>query len=161
MSPLMCIDAIAGGITAYGSLGWNHAATCTGRNLFYRKKLFEKIRGFSGINHIQMGDDDLLMMKIRKQTDWKIRFMPDVNSAVLSDAPTGWRQFISQRSRHISASKYFPLSVKVGFGITFISKLFIMLFVFVLLLGNGTSYLNIALIIILPYLATFLLLIMI
>ena len=160
MSPLMCVDAIVGGITAYGSLAWDHAVTCTGRNLFYRKKLFEEIRGFSGIDHILMGDDDLLMMKIRKKTDWKIRFMPDANSAVLSDAPTGWRQFISQRSRHISASKYFPFSVKVGFGITFISKLFIMLFVFVLLLGNGTSYLNIALIIILPYLATFLLLIM-
>jgi cellulose synthase/poly-beta-1,6-N-acetylglucosamine synthase-like glycosyltransferase len=156
----MCLDAIVGGITAYGSLGWNHAVTCTGRNLFYRKKLFEEIRGFSGIDHILMGDDDLLMMKIRKQTDWKIRFMPDVNSAVLSDTPKRWRQFISQRSRHISASKYFPFSVKAGFGITFISKLFIMLFVFVLLLGNGTSHLNIALIIVLPYLATFFLLIM-
>ena len=160
MSPLMCLDAIVGGITAYGSLGWNHAVTCTGRNLFYRKKLFEEIGGFSGIDHILMGDDDLLMMKIRKQTDWKIRFMPDGNSAVLSDAPTGWRQFISQRSRHISASKYFPFAVKAGFGITFISKLFIILFVFVLLVGNGTSHLNIALIISLPYLATFLLLIM-
>ena len=160
MSPLMCVDAIVGSITAYGSLAWNHAVTCTGRNLFYRKKLFEEIRGFLGIDHILMGDDDLLMMKIRENTDWKIRFMPDANSAVLSDAPTGWRQFISQRSRHISASKYFPFSVKAGFGITFISKLFIMLFVFVLLLGNGTSHLNIALIIVLPYLATFFLLIM-
>jgi len=160
MSPLMCLDAIVGGITAYGSLGWNHAVTCTGRNLFYRKKLFEEIGGFSGIDHILMGDDDLLMMKIRKQTDWKIRFMPDGNSAVLSDAPTGWRQFISQRSRHISASKYFPFAVKAGFGITFISKLLIMLFVVVLLVGNGRSHPNIALIIILPYLATFLLLIM-
>ena len=160
MSPLMCLDAIVGGITSYGSLGWNHAVTCTGRNLFYRKKLFEEIGGFSGIDHILMGDDDLLMMKIRKQTDWKIRFMPDGNSAVLSDAPKGWRQFILQRSRHISASKYFPFAVKAGFGITFISKLFIMLFVVVLLVGNGRSHLNIALIISLPYLATFLLLIM-
>ena len=160
MSPLMCIDAIVGSITAYGSLAWNHAVTCTGRNLFYRKKLFKEIRGFSGIDHILMGDDDLLMMKIRKQTDWKIRFLPDVNSAVLSDAPKGWRQFISQRSRHISASKYFPFSVKVGFGITFISKLFIMLFAFVLLVANGTNYQNIALIIAMPYLATLLLLIM-
>jgi len=160
VSPLMCIDAIVGSITAYGSLGWNHAVTCTGRNLFYRRTLFAEIRGFSGIHHILMGDDDLLMMKIRKQTDWKIRFLPDENSAVLSDAPRGWRQFISQRSRHISASQYFPLSVKAGFGITFISKLFTMLFVFVLLLGNGTNYHNIALIIILPYIATFLLLIM-
>ena len=160
MSPLICVDAIVGSITAYGSFAWNHAVTCTGRNLFYRKKLFVEIKGFSGIDHILMGDDDLLMMKIRKQTDWKIRFLPDNDSAVLSDAPTGWRQFISQRSRHISASQYFPLSVKAGFGITFISKLFIMLFVFVLLLGNGTNYQIIALIVILPYIATFLLLIM-
>ncbi len=159
MSPLMCVDAIVGGITAYGSLAWNHAVTCTGRNLFYRKKLFEEIRGFSGIDHILMGDDDLLMMKIKKHTDWKIRFMSDVNSAVLSDAPLGWRQFISQRSRHISASKYFPLYLKVGFGITFISKLFIMLFLFILLLGNGISHLNTVWIIILPYLSTFILLI--
>ena len=83
-----------------------------------------------------------------------------MSSAVISDAPNGLEQFISQRSRHISASKYFPFSVKAGFGITFISKLFIMLFLPVILLGNEISHLNISLVI-LTYLATFLLLIII
>ena len=121
----MCIDAIVGSIIAYGSLGWNHAVTCTGRNLFYRKRLFEEIKGFSDIKDILMGDDDLLMMKVKKQSKWKIRFMSDASSAVLSDTVKGWREYISQRSRHISASRYFPMAVKIGFGITFFSKLFI------------------------------------
>ena len=43
-------------------------------------------------------------------------------------------------------SKYFPLSVKAGFGITFISKLFIMLLVPVFLVTNEISYLDILLI---------------
>ena len=75
MSPFVCIDAILGGITAYGSLGWDHAVTCTGRNFFYRKELFIGMEGFSGIDHILMGDDDLLMMKVKKETDWKISFI--------------------------------------------------------------------------------------
>ena len=147
ISPLMCIDAIVGGITAYGSLGWNHAVTCTGRNLFYRKTLFEEIKGFSGINKILMGDDDLLMMKVKKQSKWKIRFMPDASGAVLSDTSQGWRQYISQRSRHIAASKYFPIAVKMGFGITFFSKLFIMLLLIILILGYEISFLSINLVI--------------
>ena len=152
ISPLVCIDAIVGGITAYGTLGWNHAVTCTGRNFFYRKKLFDEIAGFSGIDHILMGDDDLLMMKMKKETDCTIRFMPDSLSAVPSATATGWHHFISQRSRHIAASKYFPRSVKIGFGITFLSKLFIMLYMIILLLGYKTSYLSISLIILTHFL---------
>ena len=128
MSSFVCIDAIIGNIIAFGSLGWNHAVTCTGRNFSYRKQLFEDIKGFAGIEHILSGDDDLFMMKAARKTNWIIKFISDDQAAVTSFAPTGWHHFITQRTRHLSASKYFPLFVKIGYIIAFLSKLFIMLY---------------------------------
>ena len=157
LSPLICIDAIFGSLTAYGSLGWNNAVTCTGRNFAYRKDLFHEINGYSGIDHILMGDDDLLMMKARKKTEWKIRFMPDTQATVKSLAASGWRHYGSQRKRHISASRYFPFSVKLGFGLVYFSKFLIMLLLIFLLLQHHV-YNLLFIMIILTYLLTFLLL---
>ncbi|SVD50820.1 uncharacterized protein METZ01_LOCUS403674, partial [marine metagenome] len=72
LSPFTCIDALFGSLIAYGSLGWNHAVTCTGRNFAYRKQLFQEINGFSGIDHILTGDDDLFMMKVSRKTNLEI-----------------------------------------------------------------------------------------
>ena len=128
ISPFVCIDAMIGSIIAFGSLGWNHAVTCTGRNFSYRKQLFDEIQGFTEIDNILTGDDDLFMMKASRKTNWNIRFISDAQAAVTSFAPNGWRHFATQRKRHISASKYFSLSVKIGFSLFYLSKLFMMIY---------------------------------
>ena len=111
------------------------------------------MEGFSGIDHILMGDDDLLMMKVKKKTDWKISFMPDSKGAVTSPATNGWNHFISQRRRHIAASKYFPIAVKLGYVLTLISKSIMMLFIVILFLGYEASYLSIGLLILTYFLS--------
>lgn len=138
LSPFTCIDALFGSLIAYGSLGWNHAVTCTGRNFAYRKQLFQEIDGFSGIDHILTGDDDLFMMQVSHKTNWDIRFLSDPAATVLSSSPLGLKHFITQRKRHISASKYFFLPVKIGFSLIYFSKLFM----FLVLLLSLTMKLN-------------------
>lgn len=49
---------------AAGSLGWGIGLTTTGRNLAYRKSLFERTGGFSKTGHVPAGDDDLLLQQM-------------------------------------------------------------------------------------------------
>ena len=138
LSPLMCIDALVAGLTAQATLGWGHAVTCAGRNMAYRKRVFIEAGGFSGIEHILTGDDDLFMQKVAQQTDWKIGFIADPLSAVYSTAPVRWSHFLSQRKRHISGSKYFPRIIQVGYVSYFVSKMYIVsLFIICILIGTG------------------------
>ena len=95
MSRFICIDALLADIIASGSLGWNHAVTCTGRNLAYRRSVYEEVEGFSGIDHLIGVDDDLFMQKISKNTNWRIRYILNENSAVLSPSSENFSHFIS------------------------------------------------------------------
>ena len=157
LSPFTCIDALFGSLIAYGALGWNHAVTCTGRNFAYRRKLFQEINGFSGIDQILTGDDDLFMMKVHRKTNLEIRFMPDASAAVLSSAPLGLKHFITQRKRHLSASKYFSLPVKIGFSLMYFSKLFMVLFLILYIIMKLNGIIPLTLITI-AYLLSFILL---
>ena len=64
--------------------------------------------------------------------------MPDSQAIIFSNAPSEWRHFITQKKRHISASRYFPFTVKMGFGLAFITKFFIIVaFVLSLVIDIG------------------------
>jgi len=98
-------------ITA-GSFGWNWGVTCTGRNMIYRKSIFEKVNGFAGIGHLKSGDDDLLLQKMSKHIR-KMNFMFSQDSIVKSfdkDHPT---EHIDLETRRASKWKYYPISIKI------------------------------------------------
>ncbi len=66
-----------------GSMGWNWGMTCTARNIAYTRKLYNEVEGFSGIDHILSGDDDLMLQKVSKSCTSK-RFMFTQESIVPS-----------------------------------------------------------------------------
>jgi len=140
LSKFVCIDALVADLVASGSLGWKHAVTCTGRNLAYRRSVYEAVGGFSGIDHLISVDDDLFMQKIANSSSVGIRYMLNGDSAVFSPSPINSKHFISQRKRHISTAKYFSLPVQLGYGLTFITKLFIILsFIISIFIDSGLS----------------------
>ena len=145
LSPYICLDALTADILSYGSFGWGHAVACTGRNFAYRKSVFMEVNGFSGIDHIITGDDDLFLQKVAKKTNWKIQFSSELESSVSSDAPYGWTHFITQRKRHISGAKYFSFPVQLSYTLYFFSKLFIMLTFIVFLTNNIETFIPIML----------------
>lgn len=49
---------------AAAGLAWRKPITASACNMIYRKSLFERSGGFSGIGHILSGDDDLLLIKM-------------------------------------------------------------------------------------------------
>ncbi|MEM0997064.1 MAG: glycosyltransferase [Bacteroidota bacterium] len=77
---------------------------CNGANLAYRKQVFEAVGGFSGIDHIASGDDELLMHKIARETDWKVAFALDRDAIVRTEALATWTAFKAQRRRWVSKS---------------------------------------------------------
>jgi cellulose synthase/poly-beta-1,6-N-acetylglucosamine synthase-like glycosyltransferase len=109
-------EEFRGAIWAGGSIGWRKAWLCTGRNLAYRRKVFEEVGGFESIKMSVSGDDDLLMQAVRRQTKWNIRYCYDERNAVLTDPPETFSAFFNQRKRHFSAGKFFPFSQKMFFS---------------------------------------------
>ncbi len=114
-SKLLCLDNFATAFVAAGASGWNIGVTCTGRNLAYRKSVFEEVHGFQKINHSLSGDDDLFLQAVKKQTDWKINYSLNPNTSVTSSAAQNFSEYISQRRRHVSASKYYSKPIQAAY----------------------------------------------
>jgi len=102
-------------IWSSGAIGWNLGWLCTGRNLAYRRKVYNEAGGFEKIKHSVSGDDDLFLQLVRKQTDWEIRYIKTRESFVPTVSPADFRSFVEQRKRHFSASKVFTFPMMLFF----------------------------------------------
>ncbi|MEO5650627.1 MAG: glycosyltransferase [Ginsengibacter sp.] len=76
-----------------------------GRNLSYKKSVFFMHKGFSAHNHVPGGDDDLFINKAATQNN--IAIVIDKDAFTLSEPATTWKQWIRQKKRHYSTSKYY------------------------------------------------------
>lgn len=76
-----------------------------GRNISYKKSLFLANKGFASINHIPGGDDDLFINKVATSTNTAI--MIDAEAHTMSTPKRSWREWIRQKTRHYSTSKYY------------------------------------------------------
>lgn len=117
LSKLICLENLASNLVAAGTTGWQVAVTCTGRNLAFRKVVYEEVGGYKDHIHSISGDDDLFLQNVARKTSWKIIFNVQLGSAVFSKAPIRISDYIRQRRRHISASKYYPRHLQLAFFI--------------------------------------------
>ena len=76
-----------------------------GRNLSYKKTVFFRHKGFSAHNHVAGGDDDLFINKAATKKNTAI--VIDKDSFTLSVPATTWKQWIRQKKRHYTTSKYY------------------------------------------------------
>jgi len=109
---VLAIDTLAAAVVAAGSIGWGKTATCTGRSLAYRREVYEEADGFNAFGESVSGDDDLLLHQVRHKTPWRIRYAIEPEGFVPSDGVVSWRDFVKQKRRHLSAGRFYPLSVK-------------------------------------------------
>ena len=75
---------------------------CNGANLCYEKAVFQEVGGFSGVDHIASGDDELLMHKIARQYPTGVRFLKSTDAIVRTVAHHNIRSFYNQRKRWAS-----------------------------------------------------------
>lgn len=76
-----------------------------GRNLSYKKELFFNNKGFSSINHIPGGDDDLFINRVATKHNTAIVVDPEAHT--LSEPETTWSAWQKQKFRHYTTSKYY------------------------------------------------------
>lgn len=79
-----------------------------GRNLAYRKSLFFKNKGFSSINHIPSGDDDLFINKVATKHNTAVVLDPE--SFTVSQPKQTWKDWKRQKNRHYSTGKFYKKS---------------------------------------------------
>ncbi|HEX8460862.1 MAG TPA: glycosyltransferase [Segetibacter sp.] len=76
-----------------------------GRNLSYKKEVFFKNKGFSAINQIPGGDDDLFINKVATKDNTSI--VIDAEAHTLSKPKKSWQEWYTQKTRHFSTAKYY------------------------------------------------------
>ena len=130
-------------IWASGSIGWNMGWLCTGRNLAYRRKVYDEVNGFEKIKMSISGDDDLFLQIVRRQTNWKINYVKTSESFVPTLPPTNFWSFVEQRKRHFSAAKFFTLPMMLFFFFYHSFDLLLLISPLLLLTNSSTSLLMI------------------
>ena len=99
-----------------------------GRNLSYKKSVFFRHKGFSSHNHVPGGDDDLFINKAATKSNTSI--VIDKDAFTLSEPPKTWKQWIKQKNRHYTTSKYYKAIHKFLLGLYALSHfLFYPLFI--------------------------------
>lgn len=76
-----------------------------GRNLSYKKTIFFRHKGFAAHNNIPSGDDDLFINTAATKTNTKINIDPE--TFTLSNPVNTWAQWMKQKNRHYTTSKYY------------------------------------------------------
>ena len=108
----------------------------TGRNLSYKKTLFFKNKGFSSINHVPGGDDDLFINKVANKHNTRV--VLDKDAFTLSEPKKSFGDWYRQKGRHYSTGKYYKPVHKFLLGLFSVSQfLFYPLFVAALFVFDG------------------------
>lgn len=86
-----------------------------GRNLSYKKQVFIRNKGFSSINQIPSGDDDLFINQVASHNNTAICIDHDAHT--LSEPKLNWADWMTQKYRHYTTSKYYRGSHKFALGL--------------------------------------------
>lgn len=80
-----------------------------GRNLAYKKSLFEKVNGFESHAHIASGDDDLFVMEAANKNNVAVVLHHD--SHTISRSKENFKDWYNQKSRHLTTGTSYKKSI--------------------------------------------------
>lgn len=80
-----------------------------GRNLAYKKSLFEKVNGFESHAHIASGDDDLFVMEAA--TKGNVAIVLHHGSHTVSRAKENFKDWYRQKSRHLTTGTVYKRNI--------------------------------------------------
>ena len=90
-----------------------------GRNLIYKKKLFEQANGFVSHQNILSGDDDLFINQVAQKDNVAITLDPD--TFVYTDGATDWSSYLRQKQRHLSTGTSYHMKHQLILGLLTLS----------------------------------------
>lgn len=86
-----------------------------GRNMLYKKRLFEESQPYADNIDVASGDDDMLIQKVA--TPHNTTICIDANAQCKSESPKDLENYILQKTRHTSTSKLYDRKAKWMLGI--------------------------------------------
>lgn len=86
-----------------------------GRNLSYKKDVFLRNKGFSSINHVQSGDDDLFINKVATKINTAIVIDKDAHTT--SEPKKTFSNWIKQKNRHYTTAAFYKPKHKMLLGL--------------------------------------------
>lgn len=86
-----------------------------GRNLSYLREIFNRNKGFSAINHIPSGDDDLFINMVA--TGHNTAIVINAEAHTISKPPHSWKEWIYQKKRHYTTAKFYKPKHKFLLGL--------------------------------------------
>jgi cellulose synthase/poly-beta-1,6-N-acetylglucosamine synthase-like glycosyltransferase len=121
------LDFISHSFVSAGAIGSGLAFNCNGSNLAYRRRVFDEVGGFSGVDRIVSGDDEFFAQKVNRSTSWKIRFATEPASIVLSQPVGTLKELFHQRFRWGSKGLLYQPFLKSILIVTYVYYLALLL----------------------------------
>lgn len=109
LQKMLSLEFFSVAAVAAASAGLGTPATAAGCNLSYRRRTYQRAKGFDGIRHWISGDDDLFILKVAEQKigTWSYGLSPE--AFVPAAAPSTWRAFWNQRIRYAGKGAHYAL----------------------------------------------------
>jgi glycosyltransferase involved in cell wall biosynthesis len=92
-----------------------------GRNLAYKREEFFNVRGFMDHMKIRSGDDDLFINQAANSKNTTICYLP--GSFTYSKPKTSFKDWFTQKRRHVSTAKHYKIFDKNQLGLFYISQI--------------------------------------
>lgn len=93
-----------------GGIGIGQPNLANGANVAYRRQVFDRLGGFSGIDHVTSGDDELLMQKMAYGAEGPraVCFCAAPDALVVTEPAPTVRALVQQRKRWASKGTNYP-----------------------------------------------------
>jgi cellulose synthase/poly-beta-1,6-N-acetylglucosamine synthase-like glycosyltransferase len=102
-----------------GLIGLKEPIICNAANLGFRKSVYELVGGYADNLNLSSGDDEFLMQKISRETNFNIKFSFDRSAMSYTKPNSTFKQFFNQRKRWASKS-FFYVKKSTTIKLTFI-----------------------------------------
>jgi glycosyltransferase involved in cell wall biosynthesis len=103
-----------------------------GRNLAYKREEFFKVRGFMDHMKVRSGDDDLFINQAANSKNTTVCYLQD--SFTYSKPKTSFKEWFTQKRRHVSTAKHYKFFDQNQLGIFYVSQLLFLLLPIILLI---------------------------
>ena len=105
---LLALDNLAVAALSAGSVGMGRVLACTGRNLAYRRQVYEEVGGFGPIGHLIGGDDVYFARLVAERSSWRLVYNRRAEAAVPCHPGSGrWVDLVQQKLRHASKAGHY------------------------------------------------------
>ena len=139
LNALIRFDAVFIAIQYLGMAKAKFPYMGVGRNLSYKKTIYNQVQGFKSHYHIPSGDDDLFINQVADSKNTQVIFSAE--SLTFSIAENSFKNWVSQKTRHLKTSPLYNVKTKILISLYPISLFgFYLSFFITLVLTNDFTF---------------------